>query len=137
MATPEMSDTTTNGVRVGAAAFFLPDESDPDGKKYTFGYNIVIKNEGDEPVQLVSRHWLIIDALGRREEVDGPGVVGQTPRLQPGQAFKYQSFARLKTPWGTMEGSYQMKRDDGSTFDASIGRFYLRTEVPATAGSAR
>jgi ApaG protein len=136
MATPEMSDTTTSGVRVGAAAFFLPEESDPDERKYTFGYNIVIKNEGDEPVQLMSRHWVIIDALGRREEVEGPGVVGQTPRLSPGQAFKYQSFARLKTQWGTMEGIYRMKRDDGSTFDASIGRFYLRTEVPATAGSA-
>lgn len=132
MPTPEMSDTTTQGVRVGAAAFYLQDQSDPDERKYLFGYNIVVSNEGDAPVQLLSRHWLIIDGDGRREEVKGPGVVGQTPRLEPGQAFKYQSFCPLKTPWGTMEGTYQMRRDDGTTFDAQIGRFYL--QMPAATG---
>ena len=132
MATPEMSDTTTQGVRVGAAAFYLKDESDPSQRSYLFGYNIVVANEGDVPVQLISRHWVIIDASGRREEVKGPGVIGQTPRLEPGQAFKYQSFCPLKTPWGTMEGTYQMRRDDGTTFDARVGRFYLR--VPAGEG---
>jgi ApaG protein len=125
MSTPEMSDITTHGVRVGASAFFLPAESEPDQKKFIFGYNIVIVNGGDAPAKLVSRHWLIIDANGKEEHVRGPGVVGQTPRLEPGQAFKYQSFCPLKTPWGTMEGSYQFKRDDGSTFDVGIGRFYL------------
>ena len=129
MATPQMSDATTHGVRIGASAFYLRDESTPADREYLFGYNVVIANTGDEPVQLVSRHWVIIDSAGRREEVRGPGVVGQTPRLQPGEAFKYSSFARLKTAWGTMEGEYQMRRDDGSEFDALIDRFYLTTEV--------
>ncbi len=137
MPTPEMSDTTTRGVRVGAHAFFLPDQSDPDERKFLFGYNIVIANTGEQPVQLVSRHWVIIDAHGRREDVQGPGVVGQTPRLNPGEAFKYQSFCPLKTPWGTMEGTYQMRRDNGETFEVGIGRFYLKTEQQAAVKSRR
>ena len=129
MATPQMSDAVTEGVRIGASAFYLQDESTPADRDYLFGYNVVIVNTGDQPVQLISRHWLIIDSAGRREEVRGPGVVGQTPHLQPGEAFKYASFARLKTNWGTMEGEYQMRRDDGSEFEARIERFYLTTEV--------
>ena len=129
MATPQMSDATTEGVRIGASAFYLQDESTPADRDYLFGYNIVIANLGEQPVQLLSRHWLIIDSAGRREEVSGPGVVGQTPHLKPGEAFKYASFARLKTPWGTMEGEYQFRREDGSEFDAKIERFYLTTEV--------
>jgi ApaG protein len=135
MATPELSDTETDGVRVGATAYFLPDESEPADRKYLFGYTIVIANNGDVPVQLLSRHWVIIDGAGRREEVKGPGVVGQTPRLEPGEAFKYQSFCPLKTPWGTMEGTYQMRRDDGSTFDARVGRFYLK--MPAAEAATK
>ncbi len=136
MATPEMSDATTEGIRVGAAAFFLPEQSDPTDRRYVFGYNILISNVGDAPAQLLSRHWVIIDGVGRREEVQGPGVVGETPRLEPGQAFKYQSFCPLKTPWGTMEGSYQMRRDSGETFDAKIERFYLRMGGESTKPAA-
>jgi ApaG protein len=128
MATPQFSDSVTDGVRVVAAAFYLPEQSDPDERKFLFGYNILIANQSDEPVQLLSRHWLIIDGHGRQEEVRGPGVVGQTPRLEPGEAFKYQSFCPLKTPWGTMEGEYQFRRDNGKKFDVRIGRFFLRTE---------
>ena len=126
MPTPEMSDEVTEGIRVGASAFYLPQESDPDQDRFAFGYTIVIANEGDEPAQLLRRHWTIIDANGHREDVRGPGVVGETPRLEPGQAFKYQSFCPIGTPWGTMEGSYTMQRDDGRTFEAKVGRFYLR-----------
>ena len=136
MATPEMSETVTEGIRVGAAAFYLPQESDPDEKRYAFGYTIVISNEGDQPAQLIRRHWIIIDSDGHREEVRGPGVVGETPRLEPGQAFKYQSFCPLKTPWGTMEGSYLMQRDDGGSFEANVGRFYLRLPARETAGAS-
>ena len=125
MATPEMSDTTTEGVRVGAAAFYLPEQSDPDERRFVFGYTIVIANEGDRPAKLLSRHWVIIDAEGRREDVRGPGVVGETPRLEPGQAFKYQSFCPLRTAWGTMEGTYTFRRDDGERLEVKIGRFYL------------
>jgi ApaG protein len=133
MPTPEYSDTTTEGIRVGAAAFYMPEHSDPDADRFVFGYNILIANHSDVSVQLLSRHWTIIDASGHREEVRGPGVVGQTPRLEPGQAFKYQSFCPLRTSWGTMEGTYQMQRDDGTLFDVRIGRFYLfkpRDESP-------
>lgn len=126
-----MSDTTTHGIRVGATAYFLPDESDPDDRKFLFGYTIIIKNESDAAAQLVSRYWLIIDGNGRQDEVRGPGVVGQTPRLEPGQAYKYQSYCPLKAPWGTMEGEYEMRRDDGSTFKAKIDRFYLMAPQPA------
>ncbi|MCX5660204.1 MAG: Co2+/Mg2+ efflux protein ApaG [Planctomycetota bacterium] len=120
-----MSEAVTDGIRVGASAFYLPEESSPDERRYVFGYNIVIVNNGDAPAQLISRHWDIIDAVGRGHVVDGPGVVGETPRLEPGQAFKYQSFCPLKTPWGTMEGTFQMQRDDGTEFDVRIARFYL------------
>ena len=120
-----MSDVTTEGIRVGATAYYIPEQSDPDGHQYIFGYNIVIANVGEKPAKLVSRHWAIIDAHGRREDVRGPGVVGQTPRLEPGQAFKYQSFCPLRTKWGTMEGEYLFQRDDGSQFEVQIGRFFL------------
>jgi ApaG protein len=125
-----MSDLTTHGIRVGATAFYLPDESSPEDRNYRFGYTIVIVNTSDSAAQLLSRHWIIIDAHGRREDVQGPGVVGQTPRLEPGQAFKYQSFCPLSTPWGTMEGFYTFQRDDGTTFDVAIGRFYLIKDQP-------
>jgi len=130
MATPELSDTTTHNIRVGASALFLPEHSDAQADRYVFGYTIVISNNSDRPVQLLSRHWTIIDATGHREEVRGPGVVGQKPRLEPGQAFKYQSFCPLTTPWGTMEGTYQMRRDDGQALEVNIGRFYLTTPQP-------
>ena len=128
MSTPELSDTLTDGIRVGASAYYIPDQSDPDRQQFSFGYNIVIVNSGAEPAQLISRHWIIIDAHGRREEVKGPGVVGQTPRLQPGEGFKYTSYCPLKTRWGTMEGTYTMRRDNGETFQVQIGRFYLTTD---------
>ena len=123
-----MSDCITEGVRVGARAFYLPAESAPEEKRYLFGYRIVIVNEGDRQARLLSRHWVIIDAHGKQEEVRGPGVVGQTPLLLPGQGFKYTSYCPLETTWGTMEGSYEMERDDGSRFRAIIKRFYLARE---------
>src|SRR5213078_2558323 len=125
MASTPISNTLTDGIRVHASAFFLPDESDSDARRYVFGYQIVITNEGLEPAQLLTRHWVIIDSIGRQHEVDGPGVVGQTPRIEPGQNFDYQSYCPLKTAWGTMEGTFTMRRDEGQTFEARIGRFYL------------
>jgi ApaG protein len=126
MPTPVISDTTTHGIRVGATASFSAEDSDISARNHVFKYTIIIKNDGEAPAKLVSRHWIIIDGNGRREEVNGPGVVGETPRLEPGESFRYQSFCPLKTAWGTMEGSYTMKRDDGETFDVNIQRFYLR-----------
>jgi ApaG protein len=126
MPTPVVSETLTHGIRVGASAVFSAGDSDPDDRNYIFRYTITIANHGDAPAQLISRHWIIIDANGEREDVRGPGVIGQTPRLLPGAEFKYQSFCPLRTTWGTMEGSYEMKRDDGESFTVNIDRFYLK-----------
>lgn len=126
---PLMSDVTTQGVRVGANAFYLPDESTPEDGEFVFGYRIVILNDSDRTVTLLTRHWDLIDGEGELREVDGEGVVGQKPRLAPGEAFKYHSFAVLPTPWGTMEGHYTFRREDNSAhFEAKIGRFYLTRE---------
>jgi len=132
MPTPLMSDTVTLGIRVGAAASYLHGESSPEDRRYVFGYRIVIVNEGDQPAKLISRHWLIIDANGHRETVDGPGVVGQTPRLAPGEGFKYASACPLRTQWGTMEGTYLMRRDDGTEFEVVVGRFFLTVPQQVT-----
>lgn len=126
---PLMSDVTTEGVRVGANAFYLPDESTPEDNEYVFGYRVVILNDSDKTVTLLTRHWDLIDGEGELRQVDGEGVVGEKPMLGPGEAFKYHSFAVLPTPWGTMEGHYTFRREDnGSRFDAKIGRFYLTHE---------
>lgn len=128
MPTPEMSDITTHGIRVGATAYYLPEESEPDNGQFFFGYRIVIHNTRDDTVQLLTRHWDIIDGDGEIKQVDGKGVVGELPTLAPGQAFRYNSFSPLQTPWGTMEGHYQFRADDGGLFDVVIDRFYLTTE---------
>jgi ApaG protein len=136
MAQSPDSDTITAGIRVQAAARYLPEQSDPEHDRFTFTYRVVISNEGSRRAKLQSRHWLIIDAEGHREEVRGPGVVGEFPDLAPGERFEYTSGCPLATSWGTMEGSYQMEREDGAAFDAAIGRFFLvsatamRTEQP-------
>lgn len=137
MGLPEMSECVTEGIRVGATAFFLPEESSPDDNRYVFGYRIVLVNEGARQAQLLARQWIIIDAAGTRQDVQGPGVVGETPILLPGQGFKYTSYCPLSTPWGTMEGTYDMVREDGEHFAVKIGRFYLahrkdnqRTDTP-------
>lgn len=126
---PLMSDETTHGVRVGANAFYLPDESTPEDKEFVFGYRIVILNDSDRTVTLNSRHWDLIDANGELREIDGEGVVGQKPRLAPGEAFKYHSFAVLPTLWGTMEGYYNFRAEDNQEeLKVAIGRFYLTQE---------
>jgi ApaG protein len=131
---PFGSDTLTRGVRVRVTPSFLPEQSSPEHGKYLFGYRITISNEGEPSitvprrVQLLSRHWIIIDADGDRHEVKGPGVVGETPIIEPGDSHTYSSFCPLETPWGTMEGTYQMRDDSGEEFDAVIGRFVLTTD---------
>jgi ApaG protein len=116
----------SHGIVISAVARYSADDSDPDARRFVFRYTIRITNTGDTAARLAGRHWIVIDGNGRREDVDGPGVVGQTPRLAPGQTFEYQSFSPLATAWGTMEGYYRMVRDDGTKFDAVIDRFYLR-----------
>jgi ApaG protein len=120
-----MSDATTRGVRVQVKSVYLPERSSPAQGRYFFTYRVRISNEGEETVQLVSRHWVITDADGRTEEVRGPGVVGEQPVLAPGEAFEYTSFCPLPSPIGSMHGSYQMVTAGGSSFDAEIAAFSL------------
>ena len=133
---PAGSDTVTRGVRVQAQAQYLPDESDSERRHFVWKYRIAITNEGTGRVRLKSRHWIILDADNRREDVRGGGVVGKTPSLSPGERFEYTSGCPLRTRWGTMEGSYTFEREDGTTFEASIGRFFL-VPLPAPVKVAR
>jgi ApaG protein len=119
------SETTTQGVKIQVEPEYVPEQSSPELHKFLFAYRVTLTNEGDQWAKLISRHWIIINADGDREDVDGPGVVGYTPELSPGESFEYTSFCTLNTNWGTMEGSYQMIRENGELFDAEIARFYL------------
>jgi ApaG protein len=119
------SNTITEGIRVRATAMYLPNESEPIENRFLFAYRITLSNEGTETAQLLSRHWIIINGDGDREDVEGPGVVGKYPLLERGEVFEYTSFCPLNTDWGTMEGTFTMQRDDGSKFDVRVGRFYL------------
>ena len=117
-------------VTVEPKASFLADQSDPAKGEYVFTYTITITNAGDVPVQLVSRHWIITDAEHKVQEVKGMGVVGQQPRLKPGESFEYTSGASIPTSVGTMRGTYQMRAEDGHAFDVPIPSFTL--SVPRT-----
>ena len=119
------SEAETRGVRVEVQSTFVPERSAPEEGRWFFAYQVRIANRGDETVQLVTRHWVITDGTGRVEEVRGPGVVGEQPVLAPGQAFEYTSFCPLRTPFGSMEGSYQMITPSGEEFDAAIAPFSL------------
>lgn len=123
------SDIVTEGIRVQAAAQYLPNDSSPDDNEYLYMYRIRITNEGSRPAKLHSRHWVIIDAHNDREEVVGQGVVGKQPRLAPGELFEYTSSCPLKTHWGTMEGAYTFLREGGEPFQVAIGRFFLVPSV--------
>jgi ApaG protein len=120
-----VSDTTTRGVRVQVHPTYVPERSSPADGRYFFAYRVRISNVGEETVQLVSRQWVITDADGHVETVNGPGVVGEQPVLAPGEAFEYASFCPLPTPIGSMQGRYQMVSAGGAAFDAEIAPFSL------------
>jgi len=104
---------------------YLPEQSRPDAGVFSFAYTITITNTGDVPAQLIARHWIICDAQGHTEEVKGLGVVGQQPLLKTGESFQYTSGCRLRTPTGTMHGSYHCVAEDGEVFAAPIAMFLL------------
>jgi ApaG protein len=119
------SEAVTRGVRVHVESEYAPERSDPARKEWFFLYTVRITNEGAEVVQLLTRHWIITDGTGHVEEVRGPGVVGKQPVLKPGESFEYTSGCPLATPFGVMEGTYQMISQAGEQFDAKIAPFTL------------
>jgi ApaG protein len=120
-----VSEAVTQGIRVVVKSVYVPEQSIPMSHRYVFAYTVRISNEGKKAAQLLNRHWVITHGSGRVEEVRGPGVVGAQPRLEPGQHFEYTSGCVLSTPHGTMHGTYEMKRDDGVSFQATIAPFSL------------
>jgi len=123
---PVSSEAVTNNVRVEVEAQYAPDRSKPFQCEWFFHYTVRITNEGDDTVQLISRHWIATDATGHVDEVTGPGVVGEQPVLAPGESFQYTSGWPLKTPTGVLRGTYQMVSEDGESFDVEIAPFALR-----------
>ena len=120
-----MYSQTTRGITVTVHPMFLEDQSSPAENHYVWAYRVRIENRGEETVQLMRRHWKITDALGRMQEVQGAGVVGEQPVLEPGGSYEYTSGTPLSTPSGIMMGSYQMETGDGQTFDVGIPAFSL------------
>jgi ApaG protein len=120
-----MYEAVTRGIRVHVTPVYVEEQSSPEDNYFFWAYTIVITNDGEEPVQLRSRVWHITDAEGHREEVRGPGVVGQTPVIPPGASFTYTSGCPLRTPQGIMVGSYQMADARGRLFDVAIPPFSL------------
>ena len=119
------SEAVTNSVRVEVEAQYAPEHSHPFQHEWFFHYTVRISNEGDETVQLLTRHWIITDAAGRTNEVTGEGVVGKQPVLRRGESFQYTSGCPLKTSTGVMRGTYQMVTKDGDQFDIEVAPFAL------------
>jgi ApaG protein len=119
------SEATTRGIRVAVVSEYAPERSRPTDNQWFFLYTITITNEGAETSQLLTRHWIITDGGGHVEEVRGPGVVGKQPVLAPGESFTYTSGCPLPTPFGIMEGTYQMATGSGEHFDVRIAPFAL------------
>jgi len=109
---------------------YIAEQSDPHNHHYVFSYTVTIKNTGNMPAKLLTRHWVITDGDGQVQEVRGEGVIGEQPHLKPGEGFQYTSGTFMNTPVGAMHGSYQMVADDGVQFDATIPSFTL--SVPNT-----
>ncbi|MGB0219858.1 MAG: Co2+/Mg2+ efflux protein ApaG [Sinimarinibacterium flocculans] len=121
-----MSETLTRGIRIIVQPRYVAEQSDPATQQYLFAYHITIRNEGEDTVQLLSRHWVITAGDGKIEEVRGPGVVGYQPVLRPGEEFQYTSGCPLTTPVGTMHGEFNMVvQGSDENFDARISPFRL------------
>lgn len=117
-------------IKISVNSEYVADQSRPGDKHFVFAYTVTVRNHGDAPAQLLSRHWIITDSNGRTEEVRGEGVVGEQPWVHPGDGFQYSSGAVLETAVGTMQGSYQMQTSSGDHFDAAIPEFVL--SIPRT-----
>ena len=120
-----MYEKTTHSITITVQPFYLDEQSEPDEERYVWAYKVNIENAGTKTVQLLNRHWRITDKRGRLQEVQGPGVVGEQPVLNPGDSFEYTSGTPLPTPSGIMVGSYEMESSDGDRFDVEIPAFSL------------
>jgi len=120
-----MNSATTGGITVLVETAYIEKDSDPDNQYFVWAYRIKIENNSADTVQLISRYWMITDALGRQQEVRGAGVVGEQPVLAPGASFSYSSGTPLQTPSGFMRGTYAMRADNGREFDIEIPAFSL------------
>lgn len=118
-------EETQCDIRIQVTTSYVDDQSEPDSDRYVFAYTITISNTGNVAAQLISRHWIITDANGKVQEVNGDGVVGEQPYLNPGEEFRYSSGAVLETPVGAMQGIYRMEAEGGVSFDAPIAPFTL------------
>jgi len=116
---------STYKINVEVTPNYIEEQSNPDQNHYVFSYTVTIVNDGKVPARLLTRHWIITDAMGDIQEVKGDGVVGEQPYLKPGEGFQYTSGTMMNTPNGSMAGSYQMIADDGFHFEADIPEFYL------------
>lgn len=119
------STAVTHGIRVSVRPAFLAQQSRAEMSNFMWAYRVRLTNEGEVPVKLLTRHWLIIDADGVRKEVEGEGVVGQQPELEPGESYEYTSHVPLETTWGTMEGSYVFVDANGNNLRVAVPRFML------------
>lgn len=132
---PSNSDAMTEGVHVHVESRYLPDQIPTGLEEHLFGYRITISNRREDDIRLLRRHWDIIDAEGHCEVIDGPGVIGQQPRIPAGESYSYGSFCPLPTEWGTMEGHYLMEGESGDPFVVRVARFHLfvpaETPVPS------
>ena len=116
----------THKIEVAVTPEYLLDKSSPEAKRFVFAYHVSITNKSDFEVQLLGRHWIITDGQGEVQEVKGDGVVGEQPKLKPGQSHQYSSFCPLTTPTGNMRGTFQMLSHKGSKFEIKIPLFFLR-----------
>jgi ApaG protein len=120
-----MYSKTTRSITVTVKPVFLEDQSSPADNHFVWAYRVRIENKGGETVQLLRRHWTITDAVGRVQEVEGAGVVGEQPVLEPGESYEYTSGTPLTTPSGIMVGSYQMVTEGGTYVDIAVPAFSL------------
>lgn len=120
-----MYQAITENIRVTVEPQFLDGQTKPDENRFVWAYTITVENLGSETVTLLTRHWIITDGMGRRQDVRGDGVVGEQPTLAPGQSFQYTSGCPLPTPSGMMVGSYGMVSSAGRPFDVAIPAFSL------------
>ena len=130
MSTRQFFYRETAGIRITVRPAYLREQSRPAERQYVFVYRVRLENVGARSAQLISRRWLIHDAIGEDTEVEGDGIVGEQPVISPGRIHEYRSFCVLKSPRGHMEGQYRFLRSDGSQFEAQIPRFALDAEAP-------